>query len=197
MLTRRGILAMGLLALSATAVDAQPLGQGLASQFDNFPISFAERNLVKPEFRRQLVRYEIPGHAGKIVIDTKNHFLYRVRDDGTAIRYGVGVGREGFEWAGEAQIGRKQLWPDWHPPAEMRERQPYLPVKMDGGPGNPLGARALYLFQGNRDTLFRIHGTVEPKTIGSSVSSGCIRMLNEDIVDLYGRTPVGTRVIVL
>ena len=192
MLTRRSILTMGLVALGATAAKAQPLGQGLASQFDDHPISYNDRNLVKPQFRRQLVRYNVPGHAGKIVVDTKNFYLYQVRDDGTAIRYGVGVGREGFEWSGDAQIGRKQRWPDWHPPAEMRERQPYLPVKMDGGPGNPLGARAMYL--GN--TLYRIHGTHQPWTIGENISSGCIRLRNEDVISLYDMVQVGAKVIV-
>ena len=116
---------------------------------------------------------------------------------GKAIRYGVGVGREGFSWKGQATVGRKQEWPDWHPPKEMRLRQPELPEKMPGGPENPLGARALYLFEGNRDTLYRIHGTAEPWSIGTNVSSGCIRMLNEEVIDLYLRTPIGTRVVVL
>jgi lipoprotein-anchoring transpeptidase ErfK/SrfK len=116
-----------------------------------------------------------------------------VREHGEAVRYGVGVGREGFGWAGDATINRKQEWPDWHPPKEMIERQPYLPRMMAGGPGNPLGARALYLGR----TIYRIHGTNQPSTIGQFVSSGCIRMLNEDVEDLYGRVQVGTRVVVL
>ena len=153
--------------------------------------------LLDPEFRRQLVSVRIPEEPGTLVVDPRNHFLYSMRELSQAVRYGVGVGREGFGWSGRAIIGRKQEWPDWYPPKEMRLRQPELPEKMPGGPGNPLGARALYLFEGNRDTLYRIHGTAEPWTIGTNVSSGCIRMLNEEVVDLYLRTPIGTRVVVL
>jgi lipoprotein-anchoring transpeptidase ErfK/SrfK len=153
--------------------------------------------LLNPEFRRQLVPFRYREQPGTLVVDPRNHFLYSVREGGQAIRYGVGVGREGFGWSGQATVGRKQEWPDWHPPKEMRLRQPELPEKMPGGPDNPLGARALYLFEGNRDTLYRIHGTAEPWTIGTNVSSGCIRMLNEEVADLYLRTPIGTRVVVL
>ncbi len=130
---------------------------------------------------------------GTIVIDTPNTYLYYVLGGGRAIRYGIGVGREGFTWSGVRTVARKQEWPDWHPPAEMIARQPYLPRFMAGGPGNPLGARAMYL----GGTLYRIHGTNEPSTIGQHVSSGCIRMLNEDVIDLFNRTPVGTKVVVL
>jgi lipoprotein-anchoring transpeptidase ErfK/SrfK len=142
---------------------------------------------------------DFPGRElpGTLVVDPKNHFLYSVREGGQAVRYGVGVGREGFGWNGVASVGRKAEWPDWIPPKEMRLRQPELPERMPGGPDNPLGARALYLYEGNRDTLYRIHGTFEPWTIGTDVSSGCIRMLNEEVADLYLRTPVGTRVVVL
>jgi lipoprotein-anchoring transpeptidase ErfK/SrfK len=153
--------------------------------------------LLDPEFRRQLVAYRTSEQPGTLVVDPQNHFLYSVREGGEAVRYGVGVGREGFGWRGRATVGRKAEWPDWHPPKEMRLRQPELPEKMPGGPENPLGARALYLFEGTRDTLYRIHGTAEPWTIGTDVSSGCIRLLNEEIVDLYLRTPIGTRVVVL
>jgi len=152
---------------------------------------------IDPEFRRQLVNFSHHEQPGTIVIDPRQHFLYLLREGNTAIRYGVGTGREGFAWRGAATVGRKAEWPDWHPPKEMILRQPELPEKMPGGPNNPLGARALYLFEGNRDTLFRIHGTREPWTIGKNVSSGCIRMLNEEVVDLYLRTPVGTRVVVM
>lgn len=134
---------------------------------------------------------------GTIVIDTSARYLYLVLADGRAQRYGVGVGREGFGWSGRVAIGRKAEWPTWTPPAEMRKRQPYLPVSMVGGPGNPLGARAMYLYDGGRDTLFRIHGSNEPWTIGHAVSSGCIRMRNEDVIDLYSRVSVGTRVVVM
>jgi lipoprotein-anchoring transpeptidase ErfK/SrfK len=153
--------------------------------------------LLDPEFRRQLVTYRTSEQPGTLVVDPQNHFLYSIRERGEAIRYGVGVGREGFGWRGQAAVGRKAEWPDWHPPKEMRLRQPELPEKMLGGPENPLGARALYLFEGNRDTLYRIHGTAEPWTIGTNVSSGCVRLLNEEIADLYLRTPIGTRVVVL
>lgn len=148
---------------------------------------------LAPELLPQEVTYDGPGVPGSIVIDTVNRFLYLVEDGGTARRYGVGVGRPGFTWAGEHRITRKAEWPDWHPPVEMRRRQPGLPVMMPGGPKNPLGARAMYL----GSTLYRIHGTAEPWTIGHAVSSGCIRMRNEDVTDLYERVKVGTRVIVL
>ena len=148
---------------------------------------------LAPELLPQDVTYDGPGVPGSIVIDTVNRFLYLVEDGGTARRYGVGVGRPGFTWAGEHRITRKAEWPDWRPPVEMRRRQPGLPVMMPGGPKNPLGARAMYL----GSTLYRIHGTAEPWTIGHAVSSGCIRMRNEDVTDLYERVKVGTRVIVL
>ena len=131
--------------------------------------------------------------AGTIVIDTGNTYLYYVLGQGRAIRYGVGVGREGFTWSGVQSISRKAEWPDWHPPAEMIARQPYLPRFMAGGPGNPLGARAMYL----GSSEYRIHGTNDPSTIGKFVSSGCIRMTNEDVSDLFGRVDVGTKVVVL
>jgi lipoprotein-anchoring transpeptidase ErfK/SrfK len=143
--------------------------------------------------KKQLVDYRTKEPAGTIVIDTPNTYLYLVLGGGKAIRYGIGVGREGFTWAGTERISRMKEWPDWFPPSEMIERQPYLPRMMAGGPGNPLGARALYLGH----TLYRVHGTNQPSTIGKNVSSGCIRLLNEDIEDLYSRVQVGTRVVVL
>ncbi len=143
--------------------------------------------------KKQLVDYPTKQPAGTLIVDTPNTYLYLVLGQGKALRYGIGVGREGFTWAGTERISRMKEWPDWFPPAEMIERQPYLPRIMAGGPGNPLGARALYL--GN--TLYRIHGTNQPSTIGKTVSSGCIRLLNEDIEDLYSRVQVGTRVVVL
>jgi lipoprotein-anchoring transpeptidase ErfK/SrfK len=148
---------------------------------------------LPPEFHRQLVNYQTTEPAGTIIIDTPHTYLYLVLSRGSALRYGVGVGREGFTWAGTQRIARMVEWPDWHPPSEMIDRQPYLPRFMAGGPGNPLGARALHL--GN--TLYRIHGTNQPSTIGQFVSSGCIRLLNEDIEDLYNRVTLGTRVVVL
>ncbi len=135
--------------------------------------------------------------AGTIVVDTHTRHLYFVQADGQAMQYGIGVGRQGFEWKGEAQVHNKQEWPAWYPPKDMLKRRPDLPEHMEGGLDNPLGARALYLYQGNKDTLFRIHGTNEPDTIGKAVSSGCIRMMNEDVTDLYTRVGVGARVVVL
>jgi lipoprotein-anchoring transpeptidase ErfK/SrfK len=143
--------------------------------------------------RRQIVSYPTREAPGTIIVDTPNTYLYYVLGDGKAVRYGIGVGRDGFRWSGTQRVARKAEWPDWHPPAEMVARQPYLPRFMAGGPSNPLGARALYL--GN--SIYRIHGTNAPSTIGGRVSSGCIRMLNEDVVDLYGRVKVGSKVVVL
>ncbi|WP_298367079.1 L,D-transpeptidase [uncultured Bradyrhizobium sp.] len=144
-------------------------------------------------FVRQVVDYVSHQTPGTVVIDTGNTFLYLVLNDGQAMRYGIGVGREGFTWSGEQTVARKTEWPDWRPPAEMISRQPYLPRFMAGGPGNPLGARAMYL----GDTEYRIHGTNKPDTIGKRVSSGCIRLTNEDVMDLYDRVKVGAKVIVL
>ncbi len=145
------------------------------------------------QFRRTLVDYLGKEPAGTIIIDTPNTYLYLVLGNGKALRYGVGVGREGFTWTGAEKVTKMAEWPDWHPPEEMIERQPYLPRFMAGGPGNPLGARALYLGK----TIYRIHGTNQPSTIGTFVSSGCIRLTNDDVADLYTRVKVGTRVVVL
>jgi lipoprotein-anchoring transpeptidase ErfK/SrfK len=148
---------------------------------------------VPASLRRQQVNYSTIESPGTIVIDTPNTYLYLVLGDGKAIRYGIGVGRDGFTWSGVKTIERKSEWPDWLPPADMLQRQPYLPRFMAGGPGNPLGARAMYL----SGSTYRIHGTNKPSSIGQHVSSGCIRLLNEDVIDLYGRTHVGTKVVVL
>ncbi len=148
---------------------------------------------LPPNLKRQTVAYQTREPTGTIIIDTANTYLYLVLGNGQAMRYGIGVGREGFTWAGRERVSRMAEWPDWHPPAEMIERQPYLPRFMAGGEGNPLGARALYLGK----TLYRIHGTNQPSTIGKFVSSGCVRLLNEDIEDLYGRVNVGSQVVVL
>ncbi|WP_342727166.1 L,D-transpeptidase family protein [Bradyrhizobium sp. B097] len=148
---------------------------------------------LAPNLRRQEVAFATKEPAGTIVVDTPNTYLYYILGNGRAIRYGVRVGRDGFTWTGVQKITRKAEWPDWHPPTEMIERQPYLPRFMAGGPGNPLGARAMYL----GSTVYRIHGTNQPSTIGKFVSSGCIGMLNEDVSDLFERTKVGTRVVVL
>lgn len=155
---------------------------------------------LEPKYRRQIVGYAGSEPAGAIVVDPHRRFLYLVLQNGRALRYGVGVGRQGFSWSGRATIRRKAQWPTWTPTSRMIERNPELARwagGMPGGPDNPLGARALYLYQGKRDTLYRIHGTNEPWSIGRAVSSGCIRLLNGDITDLYVRVPLGTPVLVL
>jgi lipoprotein-anchoring transpeptidase ErfK/SrfK len=151
------------------------------------------RTAPDPRFNRQVVPYHGAEKPGTIVIDTPQRFLYLVQDNGTAVRYGIGVGKPGFTWAGVKSVSAKKEWPDWVPPPEMLQRRPDLPNWMAGGPENPLGARALYL----GSSLYRIHGSNEPWTIGQAVSSGCIRMRNEDVVDLYERVKVGTKVIVI
>ena len=148
---------------------------------------------LRADLRRQVVDYRTGEAPGTIIVDTPNTFLYYVLGNGKALRYGIGVGREGFTWSGTKSIERKAEWPDWTPPAEMIHRQPYLPRFVAGGPTNPLGARALYL----SGSVYRIHGTNDPTTIGGQISSGCIRMVNEDVIDLYSRVNVGTKVIVL
>jgi lipoprotein-anchoring transpeptidase ErfK/SrfK len=147
---------------------------------------------LDPKYQRTVVFYRTTEAPGTVVIQTSERFLYVVQPGGRALRYGIGVGRDGFQWQGLVKITRKQEWPDWTPPEEMIQRQPYLPRWMAGGPGNPLGARALYL--GN--TVYRIHGTNQPQTIGTAVSSGCFRLTNPDVTDLYERIPVGTKVII-
>lgn len=148
---------------------------------------------LDPKYEKQIVDYDGKERPGTIVIDTPNKFLYLVQGEGRALRYGIGVGRPGFTWSGVKTISAKREWPDWTPPPEMLARRPDLPRHMEGGPQNPLGARAMYL----GSSLYRIHGSNEPWTIGTNVSSGCIRMRNEDVIDLYGRVNVGARVIVL
>jgi lipoprotein-anchoring transpeptidase ErfK/SrfK len=161
---------------------------------------------VDSAYRRQDVLYATRESRGTIVVDPAEHYLYFVQEGGRALRYGVGVGAERFGWSGVARVHNKQEWPNWYPTKELLQRRPELSPAMSelqsglgklAGPDNPLGARALYLWQGNKDTLYRIHGTNEPWTIGKSVSSGCIRLINEDVIDLYDRTPVGTKVVVL
>jgi lipoprotein-anchoring transpeptidase ErfK/SrfK len=147
---------------------------------------------LDPEYRKQVVYYRTSEAPGTIIIATAERHLYLVQGNGRALRYGIGVGREGFQWQGLLNISRKAEWPDWTPPPEMIARQPYLPRFMAGGPGNPLGARAMYL----GSTVYRIHGTNRPDTIGTAVSSGCFRLVNADVTDLYERVPVGTKVIV-
>ena len=148
-------------------------------------------------FLRHIVTYSTREKPGTIIVDTPNRFLYLVQYDGLAYRYGVTVGEEGLDWKGTATVGQKKEWPDWVPTADTLKRLPELPKYVSPGPHNPMGARALYLFQGNKDTLFRIHGTNQPEYIGQAISSGCIRMLNEDVIDLFNRTPVGAKVVVI
>jgi lipoprotein-anchoring transpeptidase ErfK/SrfK len=147
---------------------------------------------MPPQWRRQMVLFRTSEPPGTIIVQTQERYLYLVQGNGRALRYGIGVGREGFQWQGLLRISRKAEWPDWVPPPEMIARQPYLPRFMAGGPGNPLGARALYLGA----TIYRIHGTNRPDTIGTAVSSGCFRLVNADVTDLYDRIPVGTKVVV-
>ncbi|KZM50561.1 L,D-transpeptidase [Labrenzia sp. OB1] len=155
-------------------------------------------NRIDPVWRRQMVKYFSPEPPGTVVVDTSNHFLYWIWENNTALRYGVGVGREGFKWYGRARIDRKALWPRWVPPPEMLKRQPDLPRMVEGGAANnPLGPRALYLYRDGSDLGYRLHGTLEPWSIGHDVSSGCVRMFPEDVIDLYQRCPKGTAVLVL
>ncbi len=167
---------------------------------EEFPIPAVDFNDVNTDFLRSVVRLATPEPPGTIIISTTQHTLHLILPDGMAVRYGVGVGKEGLEWSGRAEVGRKADWPRWTPTADMIRRDPARNAKWIGGmePGleNPLGARALYLHRDGRDTLYRIHGTNDPSSIGLSVSSGCIRMFNQDVIDLYNRIPVGSRVIV-
>ena len=191
-------------ALGSTMTFAGPLSQG------GFPIQIHRsfepflsdsviddetdlRTVVPDQLRRRIVNYPSTQAPGTVVVDTPNTYLYYVLGGGKAIRYGIGVGREGFTWSGVKTVDQKSEWPDWIPPTEMIQRQPYLPRFMAGGPQNPLGARAMYL----SGTLYRIHGTNAPSTIGKHVSSGCIRMLNEDVIDLYARVRIGSKIVVL
>jgi lipoprotein-anchoring transpeptidase ErfK/SrfK len=198
-----GALAVGVVAFSAAAT-AAPLQ--LFPFFMTPPVQAAPQLQAPPQvdedgvavelparLKRQVVSYSSREAPGTVIIDTPNTYLYLVMGNGQAMRYGIGVGRDGFTWAGVQSITKKAEWPDWTPPPEMIARQPYLPRQMAGGPGNPLGARAMYL----GGTIYRIHGTNAPGTIGTRVSSGCIRLTNEDVADLYSRVNVGTKVIVL
>ena len=194
MLLRRSFLLLVTLAagalLATSPVFAQREDMSIGDQPGMVPNAADEQ--LPAEFRRQVVFFRSNEAPGTIVVHTSERFLYVVQSNGRALRYGIGVGRDGFQWQGLLRISRKQEWPDWTPPPEMIERQPYLPRFMAGGPGNPMGARALYL--GN--TIYRIHGTNQPHTIGSAVSSGCFRLVNPEVMDLYERIPVGTKVIV-
>ena len=184
-------LVAAVVALAANAASAQPRELAIEDQ-PGYEPSRSEEEL-DGALQRQMVFFRTTEPAGTVVIFTSQRFLYLVQGNSRAIRYGIGVGREGFQWAGLLKISRKAEWPDWTPPPEMIARQPYLPRFMAGGPGNPMGARALYL----GSTIYRLHGTNQPQTIGHAVSSGCFRLVNNDIIDLYERVPVGTKVVVL
>jgi lipoprotein-anchoring transpeptidase ErfK/SrfK len=188
------VAALGAGTVSAQAQAGRPLQQSQELSVEEEPgyePTPDEENLPAA-YQRQLVFFRTTEPPGTIVVTTSQRFLYVVQGNNRALRYGIGVGREGFQWAGQLKIVRKSEWPDWTPPPEMITRQPYLPRFMAGGPGNPMGARALYL----GGTVYRIHGTNQPHTIGHAVSSGCFRLVNKDVINLYERVPVGTRVVV-
>jgi len=195
------VLATGLCALLAGCTTSSLTGKATypAIRDGAYTIPAIPQHKIPDKYRRQMVSYPSSQEAGTIIVDTKAKYLYSILGQGKAVRYGIGVGRDGFRWSGTAQIGQKREWPVWTPPPAMIRRQPHL-VKYAGGQlgglSNPLGARALYLYKGGRDTIYRLHGTPEWWTIGTNVSSGCIRLMNHDIVDLYDRTKVGAKVIV-
>lgn len=172
---------------------APPPGVTIVQGRPQHALQLQANTQVNPIYLRQVVQYQTNERSGTLVVDTRAHFLYFVLGDGRALRYGIGVAKSGFEWSGTHQVTRKAEWPGWTPPAEMLKRRPELPRHMEGGPNNPLGARALYL----GSTLYRIHGTTEPWSIGQNVSSGCIRMTNADVIDLYERVKLHTKVVVL
>jgi lipoprotein-anchoring transpeptidase ErfK/SrfK len=202
-LTRRETL-LGGLALLGTGAVQNPAFAAAASYFNGTAIdngvTYKATNFAKIDrkWHRQVVKYLSTEPIGTVVVDTRHHFLYLIMENKTAIRYGVGVGKEGFKWYGRATIDQKTLWPKWTPPPEMRKRHPELPEFVEGGsPKNPLGPRAMYLLRDGVDTGYRFHGTLDPSSIGKDASSGCIRMFNEDAIDLYQRCPIGTAVQVL
>jgi hypothetical protein len=193
------LVGLAYLCCTASAQDHPPADQ-VATIEEPFAISLADIDQVPEEFHRQEVRYDTIHPAGTVVVDADKRFLYYVLTEGRAIRYGIGVGRAGFEWNGIAEVGGKTPWPMWFPPKAMIARDPFARKWRQGMPGgskNPLGARALYLYANGKDTLYRIHGTNQPSSIGQAVSSGCVRMLNSDVVDLYGRVTEGTKVVVM
>ncbi|MQB04068.1 L,D-transpeptidase [Agrobacterium tumefaciens] len=201
-ISRRGVLfglPLLLAGCASSGIGQQRLNYA-AKPDEKFPLPEMHLDKVKPELRRQEVAFDTAHPAGTVIVDTPARRLYYVLGDGRAMRYGVGVGRQGLALKGDAYIGRKSEWPSWTPTANMMRRDPRnlkYAGGMEGGPNNPLGARALYLYRGGNDTMFRLHGTNQPQSIGHAMSSGCIRMLNHDIIDLYSRVPVGSRVVVL
>jgi len=167
---------------------------------ERFPVPAVNVSKINPKYLRRIVRYDTDEAPGTIIVDPRNYYVYRIEDNGMATRYGANVGRQGFLWSGDAYIGRKAEWPVWTPPREMIKRQPEVAIYAGGMPpglGNPLGARTLYLYQDGRYTLFTIYSTIMPETIGKGISSGCIGLLTQDMVHLYERTPVKTKVVVL
>ncbi|EHS51030.1 ErfK/YbiS/YcfS/YnhG family protein [Rhizobium sp. PDO1-076] len=200
-ISRRSLL-IGLPLLLA-GCQSMPNQQAMYSDVttEPFPLKKVPLDKIKPELRRQEVAYETAYSAGTVVVDTPGRRLYYVLGDGRAMRYGIGVGRNGYALAGNAYIGRKAEWPTWTPTPNMIRRDPEKNLKyaggLPGGPNNPLGARAMYLYRGGNDTLFRLHGTNQPWSIGEAMSSGCVRMMNHDVIDLYARTSVGDKVVVL
>jgi lipoprotein-anchoring transpeptidase ErfK/SrfK len=212
-LSRRGFLAGGAslaaCSLAGCATERMRIEMPRFSQYyldmygplpdERFPVPAIDLTKLKPDMFRTDVADPTGERAGTIVVNTSERHLYLVQEGGRAIRYGVGIGREGFAWEGRASVGRKAVWPTWTPPLEMQERQPETREWAGGMPPgltNPLGARAMYIYQGGRDTLYRLHGTMEVATIGEAVSSGCVRLLFHDIIDLYQRCPVGTPIVV-
>ncbi|MBG1231393.1 L,D-transpeptidase [Aestuariivirga litoralis] len=202
MLTRRNLLASSLATLATAPALAGPQPPPKKNWVVGtipdtpFSIDLMDMNLVLPQFQRQVVRFTGAEPPGSLVVDPPARLLYWVQERGVALRFGTAVGREGAAWSGSAVVGRKAKWPTWTPTASMRQKNPALPVQMPGGPANPLGCRALYLYQNGIDTLYRIHGTNDPSSIGKNASSGCIRMFNECIFELFAEVPVGTRVVV-
>ena len=197
-LTRRSFLTASMATLLATQARAATKPQWVVGIIPDTPfnIDLIDMTLVPQEYQRQVVPYAGTEPVGSIVIDAAKRHLYFIMQNGTALRFGIAVGRQGASWHGTAVVGRKAKWPSWTPTANMRKKDPSLPIRMAGGPKNPLGARALYLFKDGVDTLYRIHGTNTPSSIGKSVSSGCIRMFNEHVFELFGEVPVGTQVVV-
>jgi len=193
--------------LAVPAADAAPKKRQTLFNFSSSQSERVQTARVRTNFSsgaprvtykgKRTVKYETKHKPGTIIVNTSKRRLFFVLEDGKAIEYGIGVGRAGFKWSGGADVARKAKWPAWYPPAAMRKREPHLPRMMPGGPRNPLGARALYLYKGGKDTLYRIHGTSQPHTIGLAVSSGCIRMLNKEVIDLYKRVRIGAKVVVI
>lgn len=200
MFERRRLLLQGaayLLAGSGLSAAGHALENPAKLDREPYPVSYVDPRWLKKRWRRQIVTAPFDEPAGTIVVDAKSRFLYLMTDPNTALRYGVAVGRQGFGWSGQSVVGRKAKWPSWTSTARMNTATPGLSFQIDGGPGNPLGARAIYLYAQGKDTLYRLHGGGTRQTIGQAVSAGCIRMLDQDVIDLYERVQPGARVIVI